>query len=629
MTIADARTGYTSASGDGVSVAFNYSFRCESAQELRVSLREADGSVALQTLTTHYTATYGVSGGTVTFVTPPGATQKVEIERDTDDANPLVLGDSERFPNEDAERQMDRLAMQAGDARRLAGRAITVPPGETDRGFELPPATLRAGKFLSFSSTGSAVAETRLLDIGAGSALDIGMARSFEQFGAVGDEDADDTSAIQDAIDWSNEGPGRCLLLTPGKRYAVSAPLLSQPESTSNLTWFSWNAERASIVRFDDYGHTLVIGDPDTLAYSSGACHFENVTFDHRQSYTAGDTALDNPIPLNPDARHIVMYGGQAPVFRNMRFKNLGGHIDFYGVTLSLIEGCRSDGIYDPQVAALQHTQRAIRYLYSATHGHCKDADVVHSHFAGNLSPARSVSGFYSAASYAENVGPQTFIEAQSLETGTFIGNRFGGAARETLWLNNQDRLLNLTFAGNWFDGAGAKAVTSDAAAGKYNLDCQFLGNRFRGADNSLRAFEVNERSGGGHSAVGWQVLGNHMLAYLLCPNYFKGTTDMLFANNVVGDYNSSNYGNPAAPTDCAGMYVPTTNDAFTSMGNVWGGGGAESSADTAVNHCKWGPWIDAKSGSTMALERLARGGLGLAGGSLVAGGTVMTYPVT
>lgn len=143
--------------GDDVTVAFplgaTYFFYDET--DLVVYLEdETDGSLAVQTITTHYTVSGGGgSTGTVTMVTAPTSTQKLWVQRVLPITQLTNLQNNGLQEADIVELMSDKLtaiAQQLDDALNLTLRApITEDGGDS---FILPPKSERAGKYLAFDT---------------------------------------------------------------------------------------------------------------------------------------------------------------------------------------------------------------------------------------------------------------------------------------------------------------------------------------------------------------------------------------------------------------------------------------------------------------------------------------------
>lgn len=126
--------------------------------DLRVVYTDGAGVEDTLTLTVDYTVTgSGVqSGGTVTTVTAYAAGGTITIVRDLDALQPTDYVNTDSFPAETLERNLDRLTMLSQQALEVTNRAITVPVSDT-AGSALGPAATRLDRLLAFDAvTGAA-----------------------------------------------------------------------------------------------------------------------------------------------------------------------------------------------------------------------------------------------------------------------------------------------------------------------------------------------------------------------------------------------------------------------------------------------------------------------------------------
>ncbi len=166
MTVSTTTTK-NSASGNGSTTSFTYSFVITAASELKVFIRtNATGVETLKTDGTHYNVA-GVgsaSGGTVTFTSGniPASGETVVLLRDT----PLTQGtdyvENDPFPSSAHEAALDKLTHQIQELQEEVDRSLKASKTVTD--LTTPEfkdaASVRAGKFLAFDGDGDELTVT-------------------------------------------------------------------------------------------------------------------------------------------------------------------------------------------------------------------------------------------------------------------------------------------------------------------------------------------------------------------------------------------------------------------------------------------------------------------------------------
>lgn len=167
MTVSST-TNRVSYTGNGVTTAFAFSHPFQSQSDLKVILVTiADGTEAVQTITTHYTisgtTTNGVyaSGGTVNMVTAPSSSYKLVIYRDPALTQTVDLVENDALPAETLEQGLDKAMLVAQRTRELTDRAVVLPDGFT-------------GTFDTTLPTDINTADTALVVNSAGNGWDVG-----------------------------------------------------------------------------------------------------------------------------------------------------------------------------------------------------------------------------------------------------------------------------------------------------------------------------------------------------------------------------------------------------------------------------------------------------------------------
>lgn len=129
MTISSS-TAKDTYSGTGSLTIFSYTFRILSDTEILVQLRSSAGVITDQTITTHYTVSGAgdAAGGTITFVTAPGATDEVILLRNTNFLQSTDLTENSALPAETLEEGLDKSTMQAQELSEKVQRSLLFDP---------------------------------------------------------------------------------------------------------------------------------------------------------------------------------------------------------------------------------------------------------------------------------------------------------------------------------------------------------------------------------------------------------------------------------------------------------------------------------------------------------------------
>lgn len=216
MTI--AKTGSSASyAGNGSTVAFSFPFRFFDDTDLKVYIVASDGSSTLKTITTDYTVsnTQTENGGTVTMVVAPASGETLLIEREIPATQSVDYQNNDAFPAETHESALDRLTLLVQEQSRSDNRHLTFPTGDTNDPT-LPTTANRASRLLGFDAQGAIqtyVPETTVLPDA--------VITSVEEFGAVGDGATDDTTSIQNAINFVRDAGGGMLSFA-AKTYIVT-----------------------------------------------------------------------------------------------------------------------------------------------------------------------------------------------------------------------------------------------------------------------------------------------------------------------------------------------------------------------------------------------------------------------
>jgi hypothetical protein len=144
-------------SGDGTQTVFPYTFKINAEADIQVIIRASNGTETVKTLTTHYSVS-GVgsaSGGNVTMVTAPSATETIVIRRDTTQTQTVDLVENDPFTAETVEGAFDKSVAIVQELQEEVDRSIKLSRTNTMTSTEFTvDAATRANKILAFDANG-------------------------------------------------------------------------------------------------------------------------------------------------------------------------------------------------------------------------------------------------------------------------------------------------------------------------------------------------------------------------------------------------------------------------------------------------------------------------------------------
>lgn len=158
MTVSSTTTK-VSASGDGSTAAFNYTFKIFADSEMQVIIRSSTGTETTKTLTTHYTVSGAGNdaGGTVTFTAGniPASGETVVLRRNLALTQGTDYVENDPFPANSHEDGLDRLTMITQGIQEELDRAIKASKTNTISSVEFAiSAADRANKIFAFDGSG-------------------------------------------------------------------------------------------------------------------------------------------------------------------------------------------------------------------------------------------------------------------------------------------------------------------------------------------------------------------------------------------------------------------------------------------------------------------------------------------
>lgn len=200
MTVENT-TNRTTASGDGVTTDFNFSFKIltggEQTDLLVYLVNKSTGATTLQTYTTDYTIILntGSEGGTVYFVEAPAAIYNVLMYRFLTYTQGVNIPLNRRFPEDNMEYALDRAVMIDQQVNEIFDRTPKLSLVSSFTNITLPDPT--AGTLLGWNTSGTDMQNYSITDLGITTAGDFGnqLIQSDTQttaLGLLGFQTADD-----------------------------------------------------------------------------------------------------------------------------------------------------------------------------------------------------------------------------------------------------------------------------------------------------------------------------------------------------------------------------------------------------------------------------------------------------
>jgi len=144
-------------SGDGSTTVFPYTFKISAEADIQVIIRASNGTETVKTLTTDYSVSGigSASGGNVTMVTAPSATETLVIRRETTQTQTVDLVENDPFTAETVEGAFDKSIAVAQELQEEVDRSIKLSRTNTMTSTEFTvDAATRANKILAFDANG-------------------------------------------------------------------------------------------------------------------------------------------------------------------------------------------------------------------------------------------------------------------------------------------------------------------------------------------------------------------------------------------------------------------------------------------------------------------------------------------
>lgn len=248
MTVTAGTTNRASEVGNGVKVAFDFSFRIFAASELEVfKVVTATGAQTLQTITTDYSVaingidnSLSVPGGTVTYVVAPLSTETSLIISDYTFDQQTDIPTASNIPEEALEDGFDKLTLIAIQINEILGRAATLPEASTLTALTLPLPT--ANKALLWNGSANALINST------DDFNDIVTNATTQANNASASASAASSSASAAATSESNAATSASNAATSETNAAASAVIAQNAEAAVAAVAPAWNFDSSTSV---------------------------------------------------------------------------------------------------------------------------------------------------------------------------------------------------------------------------------------------------------------------------------------------------------------------------------------------------------------------------------------------
>jgi hypothetical protein len=245
MSISSATRKAGPYSGNGVAVAFPFSFKVFTTADVLVVFTALTGVETVLTLGAEYTVEISANqdsnpGGTVTLPAALATGEKLTLTSAVANLQPVTLTNQGGFYPKVINDALDRATIQIQQLAEKLGRSLRIPVSVSGVSPELPaPFPL---KLLGWNATGDEIenvdrtsaALMEFIQVGTGTVATTVQAKlresvSVKDYGAIGDGYTDDTAAIQTAI---TSNPAKAIYFPYGS-YKVTATINITSDNTT------------------------------------------------------------------------------------------------------------------------------------------------------------------------------------------------------------------------------------------------------------------------------------------------------------------------------------------------------------------------------------------------------------
>lgn len=444
---------------------------------------------------------------------------------------------------------------------------------------------------------------------------------SVRWFGAQGNGSTDDTAAIQRALTYSRN------VRIPAGRYVVSSTLTAG----YGAQIIGDGPEVTLLQRTANYS--------DTISFASaGAARVSGIWFYKPQSVSPPAPPASITYPVVSGSCHIRMAYGTGAIIDNCYFNLMPYGVIIQNCSITKIEFCRFTGLWDPANAAAQESIASIYLQSGGTYN--VTIWIKNNNIAGGYSDATGRTTTIGSVTYSSGgftLGGKYGIFCEAAEDLYITDNYFGGQTINCIYFVREQIINGIKIEANFFDSALEEMIytngsaTSSGAPYTPLVGMVIADNHFNGQGFGKYCIRFNDPASN-ISATCVIVANNNFEKMAGCPIIATGVRGLTLTNNNFSAYNNpaGAVGSPTYNTTAefaSAVYVAGSSSYVSGSGNRYGG-----AADflSAVNNCKWGIYfagsLGANLGTCSASDERVYGGLGLAGGAVVAG-VEQTYP--
>jgi hypothetical protein len=406
-----------------------------------------------------------------------------------------------------------------------------------------------ATTFLSTGSTTARSLATRFAEV-----------RNVKDFGAVGNNIADDTVAIQSAITAAGQGG---TVYFPKGTYLLSSTL----NALRNQNLIGDGPNESILQRETDYG--------DTINFAHiGSGSVRNLWFKHNNLPPVGFTSLTNKAT---SGAHLHIQNGQGAVIEDCWFWRMPYQIQIDAGSLMRINRCSAQGSWNLFNVAGQEGQAAI---WIGAVAYTQLVEITNCYMGGSNSGPQSItfttSDKTSTVNFASsNAGSLYGILVNSCESLVVDNCYMGGHSRNNMRVSPNLISSQIRISKNMFDSANYNEpclyfVTNNNAAWANGVTIS--NNTF---NSQLYGFQniasVNTGGTTSPTIANFTIVGNSFANTIGSSLFLRNAVNGVIGNNQIPAYNTRNLSLGADVNYCNAVYLLSCVN-VSCDGNIIGG---------------------------------------------------------